>query len=593
MEEPENLLVEGNSCDMENHEAETNNQEEIKSQELLVMTVEIGDGRQDIIVIYENDDPTQLASDFAKKHSLDPSLQQSLAGLIRQNKELVEKNAAAGNQDPGKISDFFGSYSSTQNPKETAATQNPKPKKTPKPVSSKDDFKFDSHTGSQKTVTGSIYEKFTKQAKTARPKTASSVTSSQLPTSGNNPGKRNYGEWLYLKGLKQKETAKQKIESKKQAIEEKSAKELTFMPSINKTGSVASPRNNNEKLENYLLDKAKQYQEHLEQIKADVENEQMKECSFVPSISERKLKPRDYSKSIHEELFDQASRRKEKKLEQEMNSIRQFPFKPEVSSPRQKTVETKEEFVERLATSKLKFDEEMEEARKSLVVTHDESTGQKLFTPQTYSKVNRSADTPIWEHLYSLKDVKAKNINKEIKAQNEKLVEASSSTQKQSKNSKKYFDKFRMKQYERIFKLLDSDEDGNISAGMISLDGLDDKACEVMTPLFEKIEEDKITLDFASFVESMDELLKTLSVDEKAYILKREAKPEQEETKKPLISEMSIKLSEKSRGSLPDDIYERMVMTQELKRLKMVKEREERAIAEVKQCTFRPALRTR
>mmetsp|Transcript_15766 Transcript_15766/g.15747 ORF Transcript_15766/g.15747 Transcript_15766/m.15747 type:complete len:151 (+) Transcript_15766:1038-1490(+) len=150
-----------------------------------------------------------------------------------------------------------------------------------------------------------------------------------------------------------------------------------------------------------------------------------------------------------------------------------------------------------------------------------------------------------------------------------------------------------MKQYERIFKLLDSDEDGNISAGMISLDGMDDKACEVMTPLFEKLEEDKITLDFASFVESMDELLKTLSVDEKAYILKREAKPEQEEVKKPLISEMSIKLSEKSRGSLPDDIYERMVMTQELKRLKMVKEREERAMAEVKQCTFRPALRTK
>ena len=63
---------------------------EVQGTELLVMTVEIGDGRQDTINIHEKDDCGLLARAFAQKHNLDSSLENNLAMLIKQNKEMVE-----------------------------------------------------------------------------------------------------------------------------------------------------------------------------------------------------------------------------------------------------------------------------------------------------------------------------------------------------------------------------------------------------------------------------------------------------------------------------------------------------------------------
>lgn len=57
------------------------------NRELLTMTVEIGDGRQDVIAIHENDNPADLARVFADKHGLDDSLMQSLINLIQENKD--------------------------------------------------------------------------------------------------------------------------------------------------------------------------------------------------------------------------------------------------------------------------------------------------------------------------------------------------------------------------------------------------------------------------------------------------------------------------------------------------------------------------
>lgn len=64
---------------------------ELKAHELLVLTVSIGDGRQDILTIHTNDDPEVLAKDFARKHGLELSIQQYLVDLIRSNKEILEK----------------------------------------------------------------------------------------------------------------------------------------------------------------------------------------------------------------------------------------------------------------------------------------------------------------------------------------------------------------------------------------------------------------------------------------------------------------------------------------------------------------------
>ena len=81
----------------------------VGNTELLVMTVEIGDGRQDMIRIHENDDPDKLARSFAQKHNLEASLQSNLAMLIRQNKEMVEMRTAS--PDNFKWAEYSGSMS--------------------------------------------------------------------------------------------------------------------------------------------------------------------------------------------------------------------------------------------------------------------------------------------------------------------------------------------------------------------------------------------------------------------------------------------------------------------------------------------------
>lgn len=154
-----------------------------KNQELLVMTVEIGDGRQDMIVVCENDDPLQLAREFARKHNLDQSLQQALSDLIKQNKETIEKQMAYATE--GRNFDFLGSYSSSQRSKEAEIAN--KKSKIGIPAVRKSTPSLSGTKNSQ----GSVYDRLTKISKTQRPN--SSASTAQLSIS-KSPSNSNYGE---------------------------------------------------------------------------------------------------------------------------------------------------------------------------------------------------------------------------------------------------------------------------------------------------------------------------------------------------------------------------------------------------------------
>lgn len=57
--------------------------------ELLIMTIEIGNGRKDTIHVFENDNPEDLAKDFCAKHGLSPSIVFPLTQNIYSNMEQV------------------------------------------------------------------------------------------------------------------------------------------------------------------------------------------------------------------------------------------------------------------------------------------------------------------------------------------------------------------------------------------------------------------------------------------------------------------------------------------------------------------------
>ena len=57
--------------------------------ELLTITIDIGNGKQENIQVFEGDDPYTLAKDFAQKHGLDLRLTELLASQIQSNIEQV------------------------------------------------------------------------------------------------------------------------------------------------------------------------------------------------------------------------------------------------------------------------------------------------------------------------------------------------------------------------------------------------------------------------------------------------------------------------------------------------------------------------
>ena len=332
------------------------------------MTVEIGDGRQDVISIHEHDDPAVLAKEFAEKHGLDASLQHSLIALIQENKELIKRKDQQGHHEGGDI-DWMGSGS--MSPSQNYGKHDSKHPKQPKK--------------------GTVYDRIYQQLK--KNNTSGIMQSTTELSKSKSSATFNYGEYLYARGLKKKEELKKTAELKTQATVDSELPELTFSPSINKHSSFLSPRNT-EKPEEVLMRKAREYQERLEKLKGDKTEEELKECKFTPKINPCSQKNRDSSKTIHEHLFTQAEKLKEKQLKKIEEQEKAFSYKPDVKLTKKKGVkESKEEVFDRLDSTKKLLEEELEKKRKEIdQIDVDEVTGQKLFKPKINSSNEKVID---------------------------------------------------------------------------------------------------------------------------------------------------------------------------------------------------------
>ena len=57
-----------------------------EANEVLVVSVDLGTGKRDYIKVYEDDDPYQVAAQFAQNHNLDENLEQALGKHIAENR---------------------------------------------------------------------------------------------------------------------------------------------------------------------------------------------------------------------------------------------------------------------------------------------------------------------------------------------------------------------------------------------------------------------------------------------------------------------------------------------------------------------------
>lgn len=66
--------------------------------------------------------------------------------------------------------------------------------------------------------------------------------------------------------------------------------------------------------------------------------------------------------------------------------------------------------------------------------------------------------------------------------------------------------------------------DGYINSIQISIDTLDAKTLDILTPLFKELQETGAMLDYDNFCKKLNSILSGLNVEEKAYLLKRDSK---------------------------------------------------------------------
>lgn len=553
-----------------------------RGKQLLVMTVDIGDGRQDFIAIYEHDDPAWLAQEFASKYNLDPMLQRNLAIMIKENTNEVLRSDLHRPDDSASECSSDSPYLSpikTENMTSKSRTVKSRTVKSTKGSTKVSPSKPAQSRGS---VYGAIYKSLQKAAN------SKSVSSGISQEKSKKSMGFNYGDYLYAKGLKSKEQNQKFQEMKKQEKFEKEIHNFTFSPLINTNSSMISPRVY-DKPENILMKKKEEKLEKLKKMREEQEAIDNKECIFTPKINENS-KSRDCGGKIHEFLYLQAEQLKERKEERAKQELKQIPFKPDVKNARKKNVfETKEQLFDRLEASKKVSEEEISKLRSAKSKIEMDEVGQRFSGENNLMRHNSE---PIWEYLYSQKDSKKNNF---LLSQQDsiKQLERASISKKTTENSDKIYNDFRTKQYEKLFKLMDSDADGLIAATAININNVNVNILKVLTPFFEDLERTRVNLSLNDFCGKMEELYRSLNVEKRAILIKRADKKEEEEPeRKPYISMHSMNLAEKKKSSLPTDFLERQSTVTKMTELRMQKIRDEKEEAALKECTFKPLVKS-
>jgi Ca2+-binding EF-hand superfamily protein len=108
----------------------------------------------------------------------------------------------------------------------------------------------------------------------------------------------------------------------------------------------------------------------------------------------------------------------------------------------------------------------------------------------------------------------------------------------------------KLKRLEKLFNTLDEDEDGLISCHRISINGLENKCIDIITPLLLKIEKMDKEINLKKFIEIAESFIKSVSVSDRNYLIgpvRKMFKHLQEKpTFKPEISQRSNKIAKYS-----------------------------------------------
>ena len=243
----------------------------------------------------------------------------------------------------------------------------------------------------------------------------------------------------------------------------------------------------------------------------------------------------------------------------------QYQFRPEISSIISIALD---DHVERLYNSKKETEECLQNRRKELNQLVDPVTGQDFFKPIVGRPPKYQRDLPISEYLYKMREKKSVE---EPKLSQLDLVG--------KHRSEEILIKRKKSRYLEIFNLINSFDCEKIYSDVINLDRLDPEIIRIILPLIQELEETGERLDFDEFYDSMENLCKFLTPEEKYTLLKEKIKIEP-------------KFEENKRGNASTGrIYSRNLKYKEDTQAKLVAERIKKSDDELKECTFHPKIK--
>lgn len=238
----------------------------------------------------------------------------------------------------------------------------------------------------------------------------------------------------------------------------------------------------------------------------DRKSKQIFENKFENKIKQLNLSKNEIKNFRINEMYERAKQRKQilKKLDEQIYG--NFKFIPNFNT----NYIVESTFNERLQYYKNKSQEKikhLEEEKKKL----EEESGQKFLSPKLISKqVNRERPkSEIFNYMYSF--AQKYNSNKNLKTTEEQLKIKQNSTSVHTNNdSEMIYGKLKQQNFEKIFHLLDSDQDNLISKFAIDLKRIPNNVKNVMNVLIKEIVEDDQTLTKEEFLLAGDHLYEVI-----------------------------------------------------------------------------------
>ena len=540
----------------------------IEKKELMTLAIDLGENDKKYLKIYSDTKPEELAYNFCYVNQLDYNSLNHLTEEIRKiiinninspKKELIRKNNFSNYDD-------FSKYINKKGPEKKI--NNNQIFENVKYISNKSKYKnklnnsfnyikgnnierknsnkklnnsyyaptISSSTKQKVNITNSINDntKLIKSYNYKRPKSnfpqtnhiinefiSKSNKNISIPYTSliKNNKKENYGEKLYNKCKKNEEIKKGKIQQKRKEEESKVNNECTFKPKINKTSYHSLSNRFNNILQFDENDHIINYDNYIDKKKTNLYkkyNQKDENCYFKPKINETKEKDNNLIPR-YEQLY-QNSKQLKSKREFISNTIYDGNlFRPSINRIFNNEMlnlpfnERQNIFNSRTSEKKIKMKNKIEN-------DIDTITGQKLFQPQinqnSHIRKRNSKDT--FNNLYSDYEKKIIKRKQAEKDNNERFYILETLSNKQSNE---IYEKNKINSFEKIFNILDKDQDGKISNFNIYINGLPKNIKNIIFPILNELKEDNKIVNKSEFCNGCFKLFENLNYLQKKEIM--------------------------------------------------------------------------